>query len=90
MKENSSGRQKPMKVAVSPDFGHRETRDTCREQNPEAETLESTARGYEVRKNTRLCKWKSSLKGSNPTDGTGMKQGRQRAGGSRPREREKR
>jgi len=33
--------------------------------------------------------WKSTLKG-NPMGGTGMKQGRQRMGGSRPREREKR
>jgi hypothetical protein len=67
-----------------------EDKDIRREQDPEAEISGSTARGERRSRGRTALRVEIGLEGWNPMSGTGMKQGRQGTGGSRPREREKR
>jgi hypothetical protein len=81
---------KPMRAAVSrcqlrlP----RETRTLAGSKTLKWRSSDQPQEGNGGRKTELLCGWKQALKG-NPKGGTGMKQGRQMAGGARPRECEK-
>jgi len=88
-KEKSLGRETHEGRCLSISFGWLEDEDIHGEQDPEVEIFGSTTRGYRQPRGCLLRGWNSALKG-NPKGGTGMKQGRERMGGSRPREREKR